>query len=263
MKLKFSLFLFIFFLVSSAYVLGIEKHAIINQTLFLIFPILATLTGLLALKTYGLNNATGKSLFLITTGLFFWAVGEIVWYIFKNLLNIDPFPSIADGFFILGYPFIVIGLYKEFKKAHPKPTSLHRILPVSYTLIALLLTASVLYFGVYSAYDSTADFLNNMIAISYGIGDLFLIINLLFVLSMIQAYSGGRLAAFWKAITLGFLLFLVADIIFAIYNIEYTENIKPYIYIDLLWMAGYLSLAYALLDNCLYIHKVKKRIQQL
>lgn len=261
MKLKLFLFLLAFILISISYVLGTERHAVLNQALLLIFPIFATFSGLLATKIYGLKSITGKSLLSITLGFACLALGEIIWFFYKNILGIDPFPSIADVFFLLGYPLILAGLYLEFKKSQIQLHQIKKSLIVLSLSLTLTLSIIVLYFGIYLAYDPSVGLLANIIAMSYGVVDLILIIISLFALLIVHAYRGGKFSTFWITTILGILLFLAGDILFAIYNIPYTADIKPYIYIDLIWIAGYLSLAYGMLDNYFHIRTIHREIR--
>ena len=187
-------------------------------------------------------------------------IGEIIWFVYKNILGIDPFPSIADVFFLLGYPLILAGLYLEFKKAQIQLHQIKKSLIALSLSLTLVLSIIVLYFGIYLAYDPSVDLLSNIIAMSYGVVDLILIISSLFALLMVHAYLGGKFSAFWITVILGFLLFLVG-ILFAIYNIPYTEDIKPYTYIDLIWTAGYLFLTYGMLDIYSHIRTIHQEMQ--
>lgn len=260
MKTRILLFIFAFAAVSISYIFGTEKQDFFNQTLFLIFPIFAALAGILAVKIYGLKSITGKSLLAITLGFACWAIGEIIWYAYV-LIDIDPFPSIADVFFLLGYPLVLLGLYMEFKKARIQLSQLKKASVALGLLITFILTVIVFYFGIYMAYDSSVGFLENAIAMSYGIADLILIVCSLFALSMTRAYRGGKFSEFWMIVIAVFILNLAADVLFAIFSVPYTENAKPYIYIDLIWIAGYLLFAYGMLDNYFHIKAIHKGIK--
>ncbi|PIP27144.1 MAG: hypothetical protein COX30_03380 [Candidatus Moranbacteria bacterium CG23_combo_of_CG06-09_8_20_14_all_39_10] len=78
MKLKLFLFILAFILISIFYIFGSEKQAVLNQSLFLLFPIFATISGLLATKIYGLKSITGKSLLAITLAFACLTIGEII-----------------------------------------------------------------------------------------------------------------------------------------------------------------------------------------
>ncbi len=261
MQLKTFLCALAFVLISIFYIFGTEKQIILNQALFLLFPIFATISGLLAAKIYGFGNITGKAFLSITLGFACLTVGEIIWFVYKNILGIDPFPSSADTFFLLGYPLILMGLCMEFKKAQIQMHQIKKSLIALSLSLTLALSMIVLYFGIYLAHDPSVGLLANIIAMSYGIVDLILIVSSLFALLMVHAYRGGKFSTFWITVISGFLFFLVGDILFAIYNIPYTADINPYTYIDLIWIAGYLFLAYGMLDIYSHIRTIHQEIR--
>jgi hypothetical protein len=125
---------------------------------------------------------------------------------------------------------------------------------------SLILTVLVAYFGIYLVYNPEADILSNIVLVSLGLGDLVLIILSLLTILVASEYKGGKLASFWKTIALGFFLFLIADVWFAIYGNIYTEDIYG-VFIELAWIAGYMFLAYGMLENYLHIATVRNKIQ--
>jgi hypothetical protein len=227
----------------------------------MIFPIGAALIGLYASKIYGFNSATGRSLLLITGGFICWALGEIIWYVLKNFMNSDPFPSLTDVFFLLGYPLLFVGIYQGFVMAEIKLKTIKKSLLIMLLLASILLTILVAYFGIYQAYDSNVNLVTNIVAMSYGVVDLVLVIASMFTILAANEYQGGKLASFWKTMTLGFILFLIADILFAVYGEQYVGDIKPYVYIDLIWIAGYLVLAFGMLENIIHVSAIQKKIK--
>jgi signal transduction histidine kinase len=46
---------------------------------------------------------------LIAAGIALWAVGDLIWGAY-TMLDRDPFPSVADAFYLLGYPSLAAGL---------------------------------------------------------------------------------------------------------------------------------------------------------
>lgn len=255
-------FFAVFVAASFFYSLSLPNQDFLNQTLYLLFPIIATAAGFSLAKTYGSGNANGKIILIITTGFFMWSMGEIIWYIMRNFMGINPFPSVADFFFLLAYPIIFLGLYESFKLYSVEFGKINKALIFLNSIIALLLILAVLYFGIYGAYNAEASLVNNILAMGYGVADIVLVVASLFSLSLAYEYKGGRLGFFWMTLTLGFVMFLIADILFAMYNGLYIENIKPYVYIDLIWLAGYFLFIYGLMDTYSHLKEVELRIKK-
>src|SRR3989344_1721796 len=121
-----SLFIGIFLTAAAVYAfqLGGPANELLESLIYLIPPTICAVAGLRAAKAYGLGTPHGQALALLTLGLACWLAGELAWTAFDYVLKIDPFPSVADVFYLLGYPFILIGLVKEISLAKLKLTTI-------------------------------------------------------------------------------------------------------------------------------------------
>lgn len=234
---------------------GDPHQSVINNIFFLSTPLLAVLGGIYAARAYGYKNAHSISFFLIASGLACLFIGEVLFLYYEILLKTDPFPSIADVFYLLSYPLMLIGFLREVREYKMQESSLDKLLLY---IITILLGFVVFYFGIYSAYQPGNSILSNAIAMAYGVGDLFLIIITLNILVLTFGFQGGKLFLAWLTICIGVFLTLVADILFAIYNVPFDEGVWLYRQIDLLWVGGYLGIAY----GCFSVGNTIKEIQQ-
>lgn len=231
-----------------------------NQTLYLIFPLLATIIAFMNFKKYGLASETGRVWLWLAVGLLSWFLGEFIWYAYKYFLGLDPSISLADFFYLLAYPFLFVGLYKEYQLAKSEAKG-GRKLAWLINAVALVVTALVVYFGIYKAYDPTADNLNNFFAMVYGVADLFLVFACLLVSKVSSSYQGGKFFRLWILMTAGFLVYLIGDVLYAIYREPYIEEIRPYTCIDIIWVLGYYLLSIAMLNNYFSLKLLKDKIQ--
>lgn len=220
-------------------------NAKIDYLVFLLPPLIASIFGFMAAKTYTLKNIHGKSLALIAAGIGFFFIGELLFYIYEYILNKTPFPSPADIFYLLAYPLIFSGLALEVINRRPKLSEFNSFVRVIVFTLLSLLVVIVSYFGIFLAYDQNNSAAANIIAMSYGVGDLILIIPAMFILKLAFEMRGGKLFNAWMYIFFALLLMLGADILFASYNMQYDDGIWPYNLIDLLWAGSYLLFAYA------------------
>ncbi len=257
-----AIFITIFIAVAAVYVLSPTIRIPQIQVLSLIFSIVTAVIGVYTSRIYGPKSANGRALILITGGFLCWAIAEAIWYISdKLILGGATSPSSADIFFLLAYPFFGAGIYQGFVVAKVKLKLVDKSLLYMVLLASLVLTGLVAYFILFQAYDSTAEPIANIVNIGYGLGDLVMIILSLLTILVASEYKGGKFALLWKLMALGFLLVLVADIVYAIYGEQFLNDIKPYTYIDLLWIIGYLLPAYGMLDNYFHISDVQNRIK--
>jgi hypothetical protein len=227
----------------------------------LVDPVGAAIVGLIASTIYGIKSANGRAMLFIATGIGCWGIGEIIFIVFANIMNIDPFPSIADIFFLLAYPLLGVGIYKGFAAAEIKLAQVRKSLLTMLLSASLVLTILVVYFMLYQVYDPEAELAINFVNISYGLGDLILVILSYLAILVSNEYKGGKLGSFWKTMALGFIMILIADILFAIYSEQILNDIKPYTYVDLVWTAGYLFIAFGMLENYIHVSTVQKKIK--
>ena len=252
------------FLVALAvYVLNVKTQILPIYTLYTAFPVAAALIGLYTSSIYGFNSANGRAILLITGGLVCWGMAETIGYVSDNFITAPTMdPQISDFFFLLAYPVFGAGVYQGFIAAEVKLKQTKKSLLAIVLSASLVLTVWVAYFGVYQAYDSTVDLLTNIVNIGYGVGDLIIVIASMLTILVAREYGGGKLARFWKTIALGFFMLLIGDILyFTMYWDQYSQDLKPYTYIDLLWIAAYLLLAYGMLENYLHISEVQNKIR--
>lgn len=216
-----------------------------SNCLFLLTPIIAVLFGIYAISTYRLSNDHGKVMALLTTGILFWLIGESIFFLFQFAWHISPYPSVADIFYLIGYPLILMGLAKEIMIHKVDLRNLNKLFLTLIVLLITVLAIIVSYFGIYRSYSTDDSFLGNAISIAYGIGDLILIAPGLFVLKIAMDYRGGKLYNSWMLVLFALLCMLSGDILFAIFSDQYTDLIWPYTLIDIAYVLSYLLFGYS------------------
>jgi hypothetical protein len=237
----------LFAFISYVYVarLGGDDNTLISNILFLLPPLLATVCAGFASHAYGLRNVHGRAFAYMCAGLLCLFIGEATFFILSFFLHIDPFPSIADVFYLAAYPLLFVGIIRELFFHRPRLRDFNKLVLLFIVLFSLVLAFLVSYFGVYSAYDASESLLYNYIAIGYGVGGLILIVPSLFVLKMALDYRGGRLYYSWTLFLIALIFLLVGDILFSIFEPQYSELIYPYTLIDLAWTACYLLFTFS------------------
>ena len=69
-------------------------------------------SGTATLISY-LGNRKRESHIWLSAGLAFWFSAEVIWAFTRQILGIEiPYPSIADGAWIIGYGFFAIYIYR-------------------------------------------------------------------------------------------------------------------------------------------------------
>ncbi|OGV92675.1 hypothetical protein A3B57_01205 [Microgenomates group bacterium RIFCSPLOWO2_01_FULL_47_10] len=210
------------------------------QLIYVLLAMAAVMVGMRAIWLYGVDSLHGSSLRWILWGVGFWVIGEIVWLVSEWWLMVDPFPSWADGFYLAGYGLMYVGLYREISHVGISAIVKNKALFGLLTATAVILVGVVGYYGIYQALDPGASFWENSISLAYGVGDMLLVFGSFLILLMLREYKGGKLVNVFYPLAVGFLAILAGDVGFAMYYDEYIGHIRPYIYLDALWVAGYL-----------------------
>ncbi|HZZ98700.1 MAG TPA: hypothetical protein VFG51_02080 [Candidatus Saccharimonadia bacterium] len=255
----------LFFAVAAVYwfQIGGEQTVLLRNTLYLLFPLIAIIFGLFALKQYGLRGQRTALVACLTLGMMGLFTGEVLFYLYEFVFNINPFPSIADFFYLLAYPLFLYALIHELRQT---PINWKSIRPATRFLFLILSAAFallVLYFGVYLVYDPGMSLTSNAIAIAYGLGDLGLIVVDLSVLVLAWEFRRGTFSSLWMRLFLSFIAMLVGDILFAIYSVQYQSEVWIYkSVIDTFFMLSYVFFAYGLLHFGFSILKAKSKIKK-
>ncbi|MBI2011942.1 hypothetical protein HYS91_04190 [Candidatus Daviesbacteria bacterium] len=232
-----------------------------QNIIYLATPLMSLISGVYALFVLGLKGMRASSIFLIILGLASWFVGEVIWVLYDFILQIDPFPSHADLFYILGYPLIFAGLIKEVTHANISLKKFNLGVLFLLGLVSVLLGSLVLYFGVYLPLLRQISLLESLVAISYGMGDLILLFLSILVLIVAREYKEGKLSLPWFYFFLGLVATLVADISFAIFTKEYELKIPLFKnLLDSLWALGYLFFGYSLYKMGSVVRETQKKL---
>lgn len=243
-RLFFSLFLSLIFLFSAGmyYFAQFPDWFKITQIIYLVSPFIAVLSGFYLVKTYGIGGSRGKVFLFFTLGLLAWFLGDVLWMLFSVFLDIDPFPSVADVVYLISYPLLLTSVLIEVFTNKISWTA-KKLVPA--ILLSAFLIIFTSYYGIYYAYSTDATMLENIVSIAYGVGDTLIAVLIIFVLMVSLEYQKGQFFLPWIGLFMGMIFMVFADILYAVYYEPYGLLIKTYQYIDLLWIASYLTFSYS------------------
>lgn len=259
-KIYFVIFSFVIFIISfiTYNTIGYNGYGIIlNGILYNLPPFLAVLFGVYAVFQYGIKSVHGEAFAYVAAGIFCWFVGEMIYTIMQYGFNYEPFPSFTDLIYIAGYPIMTIGLFKEISFASIKwdTKKVAQVALLSMLLFTATITAS--YFFAYK-HDNTA--LEKLINIIYNVGDFVLVFLLVFLTVITHEYKEGKIFESWTAIFIGILFTFLADIFYGLLNPLYIEGEKSVMNLDLLYIAGYLCIAYGFFTAGFIVKEAQKEL---
>lgn len=167
---------------------------------------------------------------LLVIGLLLWLGGETLWLILEAVTQEVPYPSVADVSWLLAYPVLFCALYLEYKRLDIDLGKKRFGIFLAVVAACVIMVWALLYpIAVSDEVSAVEKFLD----IAYPVGDLALLYVALLVTFM---YLGGRLGWAWLLISVGFILYSVADLAFS--YLSWEEVYWSGHPVDLLWMIG-------------------------
>lgn len=178
---------------------------------------------------------------LLTVGICLFFMGELAWGVQEVLLQVpSPFPSIADLFWVLGYFPLFAGLVAALRRTGVGLKPIELVVAIALVALTLGLTTRFLFVQILA---DDIDPVEKFLDIWYPMADVVILIPAL-MLSIV--WGGSVVGIAWRYVGVGLVLISVADFSFSYlswHELYGTAVGQPGNYIDLIWMAGYLSVA--------------------
>ncbi len=218
----------------------------ISLPMYTVIPGILIILSLWALtRVDKIKDISKNSLLFLTISFISWFTAELTWNLFKHVLGIEPYPSIADFFYVAAPIFMGVSLIIFLQPLQNKIKKTHVIL-ASLISILILIPILIITFEV----NSEVETLEIAIAIIYPIVDTILLVPAIIAIFIsVQTKKNS----FWITILIGIVIFIVADDLFlflVIDDLYYDGN--P---VDILWLTSYVIWSFAIYD---LIYKSKK-----
>ena len=211
--------------------IGIENFSnTISLSVYTIVPGLLVVLSIWAItKSETIQEIPKKSLVFLVFAFSSWFIAEQTWNLYEHVLDIDPYPSIADFFYLAAPIFMFVSL-TLFLKSTEKKISKKMILFSSIISLLILIPSLVATFNV-SAEDEPFEVI---IALTYPIVDSIAFVPAIITISFLIS---NRRSFFWIMIIVGLLVMLAADtaFLFLVIEDEYVDG-HP---VDILWVSSY------------------------
>jgi hypothetical protein len=228
----------------------VTTHVIVNfglsnydgETIISIIAIINPLASGIAGVFVGLRYA-GTKVFqraYVTLGMGYLcvAVGEMFYYIYDVIFDEPPFPSIADAFFLVFYPLIIIHLLVNIRFFAPKIPKVSTLAWLTILPIAI----TVFFVNVYGDLENGLEF---AISIGYVIPAA---VSLALTIYGTIIFKEGIIGKVWLILLFGVLSITFADIWYS--YLEANDGFDLKHPVNVFWYAGYWIIVYSL-----YKHK--------
>ena len=216
-----SLILLIISLVSITLIYQLRPYLDDSEFMWISVPSYSILPGLmvlfssiLAYKLRKQKHFQAKAFLFFALGASCWFIAEQIWATYDHVFDIDPFPSIADIFYISVYPFYISFLLTSLK---PIRNSISR----KVWIFATLLSISFLVPAITASYDDMLGehVFDISIALAYPIlSSIQLIPAIVGVLFL--AKKGANYS--WLLLVFGFIMYAISDNFFLFAELDGT-----------------------------------------
>jgi len=197
--------------------------------------IIVGIVAVIVSKKYQGSKVFGRAFLFLAAAFFSLAIGETIYNVSLFVFNVDPFPSVADIFFFLLYPFTLVYLIINIKFFRIK-NNLKDILLITGLILSIVSVYSFLAFDAIGEFN--IDFFYGLIFISGA--------SLITSIGVYAAIKVRKipLGRSWILLVAGILLGTIGDIWY-----QYLEILGGYgtsHVVNLFWYASYLVIIYSL-----------------
>lgn len=212
----------------------------------LITGIFVAFSSMMALRFRSVGSHGKAWLFFLASAIA-WFLAETSWAVYELVYDKNPFPSIADVFYIIGYP-----LFFCFLVYYLKPV--RKAITKKLLVTSIIVSISVVIPSIYMAYsfDPTVTLLENALATTYPIGDAIIFVP---AIIGIVLFFRGEVNFTWSLVCIGIFCFTLGDLGF-----QFTQFTNTYYTghpVDIILMWAYVLFTFGAWDHLRIFKKEK------
>jgi signal transduction histidine kinase len=166
--------------------------------------------------------------YLFAAGLMAFAVGDFLFNFYARIWHRDlPFPSVADGFYLAGYPFLAIGLILLVRRMS---STERRVGMIDAALLTAAFGVCHWIFVMHPLLAGSTDWVANIVALSYPAMDVLLLAALISL-----ALTPARRTTSYRYLTASIVVLVVVDEIYG----TSPQSFAGTSWLDLGWLLSY------------------------
>lgn len=224
--------------------LAIGNRTLITDLLYIPVPAAVLVLSIIIASRFQTSGKHGKAWIVFVIFAASWFTAEQIWLVYELIYDIDPWPSVADFFYLLGYPLLFV-----FSLLYLQP--LRKAISKKLVISSLLITTALLiptFSLAYQTNSSENDF-EVALAASYPVLDAIILCPALIGVSL---FFKGEVNFLWSLIYIAMVLNVIADAGFLMLSMNdsyYTGH--P---IDLLYLWAYVLFAFGVYSHIRIFH---------
>ena len=206
---------------SPLFALVLTPHRMFVLSLFskLLSLLLASLWSYAVVRRFETDNPARPAWCLLGLGMLATLIGQLCLAPAQIVSGSSPFPSVADLFFVLSYPFLAVS-FVVFLRAYqqsglPLGSRGERLTILGALAVVAMVLAVVVVKPVLIA---PTPLLERALNAFYPIADLVLLLPLALLFSVTTRMRGGQIGRVWSILLSGFVFMCAADVFYAFYS---------------------------------------------
>ena len=218
---------------------GKETVKIISDYMYVVITgIFVILAATITLR-FRHTGSHGKAwIFFLGTAVA-WFLAETTWTIYELVYEQNPFPSLADVFYVIGYPLFFGFLFYYLK---PVRKAITKKMLITSIIISSAIAIPSIYMSL--SFDPSTPILENTLSTIYPIEDAIIFVPSLIGIAL---FFRGEVNFTWSLVCIGIFCFIMGDLGF-----EYAEFTDTYYTghpVDIVLMWAYILFSFGILDH--------------
>lgn len=216
-----------------------KDRTLITDLLYIPVPAAVLVLSIIIALRFKTSGKHGKAWIVFVIFAASWFTAEQIWIVYELIYDVNPWPSIGDFFYLLGYPllFVFSLLY-----LHPVRKAISKKLVIFSSLASLSLL--ILTFNLAYQPDSSENYFEVALAASYPVLDAIVLCPALIGVSL---FFRGEVNFLWSLLCIAVILNVIGDTGFLMLSMNdsyYTGH--P---IDLLYLWAYILFAFGVYSH--------------
>ena len=218
---------------------GKETVKVVSDFMYVIITGIFLILAVIIVLRFRHTGSHGKAwIFFLGTAIS-WFLAETTWVTYELVFEQSPFPSIADVFYVAGYP-----LFFGFLIYYLKPV--RNAITKKMVITAIIISSAVAIPSIYLSisFDPSTPILENILSTIYPIEDAIIFVP---ALIGIVLFFRGEVNFTWSLVCTGIFCFTIGDLGF-----QYTEFTDTYYTghpVDIILMWAYILFSFGILDH--------------
>jgi hypothetical protein len=177
------------------------------------------------------DNPARPAWFLLSLGLLSTFAGQLCLAPFQVVRNETPFPSVADIFYVLSYPFLIAALLVLLNAYRRSGFPVGSLAERAVVLASVGVVAAVVAVPILRPVAATGGpLLDRILSVAYPVLDLVLLLPLALLLRIALKLRGSHAGEVWVLILGGIVFLCAGDICFAYFQSLGEEHLDPFVH---------------------------------